>query len=101
DDVGAGEAGMIHQRGGVVSEGGDAVADVRFIAEAGTALIEGQDAILLRERRGEAAEHGLIALGAVDENDRNAAPVEIVCELNAVDGGVLHTNPLQQFESYL
>jgi len=91
DDVRGRKAQMIDQRGGVVRQHRDAVVHIRLFAQARAALIEGQHAKARGAGRRETGEHRLVALRAMNHDQRRAASAQLVGEFDSVDACPFHT----------
>src|SRR6185437_13621118 len=90
DDMRRGKPDVFHQRGGVVREHRDAVVDIRLLAQSGAALVEGEHAKLRGACRGETGEHRLIALRAMNHDQRRAISAYRVSKFNSVDACPFH-----------
>ena len=86
-----GEAHVIHQGGGVVRQHRDAVVDIRFLAQPGAALIEGEHAKVGGANGCEVGEHALIALRAMNHDQRRAVSGKRISKLDPVDARPFHT----------
>src|SRR5262249_4991763 len=69
DDMRQGKSNVLHERGGVVGQQGNAVLHVRLLAESGAALVEGQHSKLASKCRREARKHALVTLRAMDHDE--------------------------------
>ena len=86
-----GKAQVIHQRGGVVRQHRDAVVDIRFLTQSRAALIEGEHAKVGGAYGCEVGEHALIALRAMNHDQRRAVSAQRVSKLDPVDTRPFHS----------
>src|ERR1700733_6761158 len=84
-------AEMMDQPCSIVREHRDAVGHVGLATQPRAALVEGEHAIVFGEDLGEPGEYRLIALRAMNHDQRRTVAAQLIGQLDSIDKRALHT----------